>query len=84
MNADVANLILEPLKGFRNEFRDFRSKYGQDMEDVKHCLTILERGQGTMRHESADQYDNFVRQQMALHQLTKRIEHLERRLELAD
>jgi hypothetical protein len=54
MNADVANLILEQLKGFRNEFRDFRSKYDHDMEDVKHRLTILERGQDTMRHESAD------------------------------
>lgn len=55
MNADVDNLILEQLKGFRNEFRDFRLKYDHDKEDVKHRLTILERGQGTMRHESADQ-----------------------------
>ena len=84
MSDDVDNLILEQLKGFRNEFRDFRTKYDQDMDDVKHRWIVLERGQGTMKHEAADQYDNYVRQQTAIDQLTQRIEHLERRLELAD
>jgi hypothetical protein len=55
MNDNVENLILEQLKGFRNEFRDFRSKYDQDISDVKQRLTTLERGLASLKHESADQ-----------------------------
>lgn len=83
MTENVENLILEQLKGFRNEFRDFRARYDQDIEDIKHRLTVLERGQASMKHDTADQYDNYVRQQVVIDQLSKRIEHIERRLELA-
>lgn len=82
MSDNVENLILEHLKGFRNEFRDFRTKYDQDIDDIKHRLTTIERGQGGMKHDAADQYDNYVRQQISIDQLAKRIEHLERQLEL--
>jgi hypothetical protein len=57
MSDNVENLILEHLKGFRNEFRDFRTKYDQDIDDIKHRLTTIERGQGGMKHDAADQYD---------------------------
>ncbi len=83
MTENVENLILEQIKGFRNEFRDFRTRYDQDIEDIKHRLTVLERGQASMKHEAADQYDNYIRQQVTLDQLAKRIEHIERRLEIS-
>ena len=49
-NIDNLNsLILEHLKGFRHEFTSFRSKYDEDMKDLKLRLTTLERGIGGMK-----------------------------------
>ncbi len=61
MTDNVENLIFEQSKGFRNEFRDFRSRYDADITDVKHRLSTLERGQASVKHDAADQYDNYVR-----------------------
>lgn len=82
MTDNVENIILEQLKGFRNEFRDFRSKYDQDISDIKQRLTTLERGQASVKHETADQYDQYVRQQVSIDQIKDRIEKIERRLEI--
>jgi hypothetical protein len=84
MNDNVENLILEQLKGFRNEFRDFRSKYDQDISDVKQRLTTLERGFASLKHESADQYDQYIRQQLSIDQIKERIEKIERRLDIVN
>ncbi len=84
MIDNVENLILEHLKALRNELRDFRARHEQDMDDLKFRLVTIERGQAGMKHEAADQYDNYIRQQVNIDQLTKRIERIERRLELSD
>ncbi len=84
MTDKVENLILEHLKALRNELRDFRARHEQDMDDLKFRLATIERGQAGMKHEAADQYDNYIRQQVNIDQLTKRIERIERRLELSN
>jgi hypothetical protein len=48
MTDNVENLILEHLKGFRSEFREFRGRYDRDVEDIKHRLTTIERGPGSV------------------------------------
>ena len=82
MTENVENIILEQLKGFRNEFRDFRTKYDQDIVDIKERLTTLERSQASAKHESADQYDAYVRQQVSIDQIKARVEKLERQKEI--
>ena len=82
MTDDVENIILQQLKGFRNEFRDFRTKYDQDVVDIKERLTTLERSQASTKHEAADQYDAYVRQQVSIDQIKARVEKLERQKEI--
>ena len=56
MDENIDSLILEHLKGFRNEFKSFKSKYDEDIKDLKLRLTTLERGIGCMKRETADLY----------------------------
>lgn len=84
MTDNVENLVLEHLKSLRNELRDFRTRHDQDMDDLKYRLTSIERGQANMKHETADHYENYVRQQVSLDQVIKRLERIERRLELSE
>jgi len=49
MTENIDSLILEHLKGFRNEFKSFKSKYDEDMKDLKSRLTTLEGGIGSMK-----------------------------------
>ena len=57
MTENIDNLILEHLKGFRNEFKTFKSKYDEDINDLKSRLTMLDRGIGSMKRETADLID---------------------------
>jgi len=84
MTENIDNLILEHLKGFRNEFKTFKSKYDEDMKDLKARLTTLERGIGSMKRETADLYEDHARQQAAIDRLTDRIDKIERRLDLSN
>jgi len=54
MTENIDSLILEHLKGFRSEFKSFKSKYDEDMKDLKFRLTTLERGIGSMKRKAAD------------------------------
>ena len=84
MTENIDSLILEHLKGFRNEFKSFKSKYDEDMKDLKFRLTTLERGIGGMKRETADLYEDHARQQSAIDRLTDRIDKIERRLDLSN
>jgi len=84
MTENIDSLILEHLKGFRSEFKSFKSKYDEDMKDLKFRLTTLERGIGSMKREAADLYEDHARQQAAIDRLTDRIDKIERRLDLSN
>ncbi|PZN80084.1 MAG: hypothetical protein DM484_10430 [Candidatus Methylumidiphilus alinenensis] len=84
MTENIDSLILEHLKGFRNEFKSFKSKYDEDIKDIKLRLTTLERGIGSMKRETADLYEDHARQQAAIDRLTDRIDKIERRLDLSN
>lgn len=81
---NVENLLLEHLKGLRNEVRDFRAKTEEEFSEIKQRLSSLERGQAKGHAEYADLYGDHARQQSAIDRLNDRLNRIERRLELTD
>ncbi|MBN8727497.1 MAG: hypothetical protein J0H15_07305 [Xanthomonadales bacterium] len=53
MSENVNNLILEMLTGLRNEMRDFRSRFEQDMDDLKGRMSSLETAMITVKRKPA-------------------------------
>jgi uncharacterized coiled-coil protein SlyX len=84
MTENVENLVLEHLRALRNELREFRTRHNEDMSDIKQRLTMLERGIGGMKRDTAELYDDHARQQAGIDRLAERVDRLERRLERRD
>jgi|CXWL01.1.fsa_nt_gi uncharacterized coiled-coil protein SlyX len=82
MTENVENLVLEVLKGLRNDVRDFRTRFELDVSDLKQRMTGIERGIGGIKREVAEAYDEHARQQAAIDRLTERLDRIEKRLEL--
>ena len=82
MSDNVQNLVLEHLRILCNELRDFRSRHEEDMADIKHRMTMLERGVSSMKREGAELFEDHARQQAAIDRLVERVNRIERRLEL--
>lgn len=51
MTDQVENLILEMLKGLRNQVLDFRSRYAEDMDDLKARMSSLEGSMVSVRRD---------------------------------
>lgn len=83
MSDNVENLILEMLKGLRNELKSFRARYESDASDMKLRMTAIERGIGSMKRDSAEMYEDHARQQAAIDRLSERLDQVEKRLELS-
>ncbi len=83
MTDNVENLILEHLKTLRNDVKTLREEMHQEFTDVKHRLSTVERGIASVRHENADGFESYVRQQVSIDRINERIERIERRLEIA-
>lgn len=83
MTDNVENLILEMLKGLRNELKSFRARYESDASDMKLRMTAIERGIGSMKRDSAEMYEDHARQQAAIDRLSERLDQVEKRLELS-
>lgn len=84
MTDEVENLVLEMLKGLRNELRDFRSRHDDDMSDLKARMSSLEGSMVSVRRDANHGEEVDARQQISLDKIVRRIERLERRLDLAD
>jgi hypothetical protein len=54
----------------------------KDMANIKHRLTLLERGVAGMKREGAELFEDHARQQVAIDRLAERVNRIERRLEL--
>ena len=83
MTDNVDNIILEMLKGLRGDLKDFRSRYEEDMDDLKARMTSLESSMVGVKREVNHADETDARQQVSLDKLAKRIERIEHRLELA-
>lgn len=83
MSENVENLIVEHLKGLRNELRDFRAEHQRDMEDLRQRFTHVERAMAGIKRDQANQYEDAARQQVGIDALLKRVERIERRLDLS-
>lgn len=82
MPENLDNVIIEHLKALRNDVRSFREEVHHEFTDIKQRLNTVERGIAGVRHENADTFDNYVRQQVSLDRLVERMERVEKRLEL--
>ncbi len=82
MIENVENLILEMLKGLRNEVQALRSEMHAEFQDVKLRLTSLVRGQAKSHADYAELYGDHARQQAAIDRLAQRLDRIEHRLEL--
>jgi predicted nucleic acid-binding Zn-ribbon protein len=83
MTEPVENLILEMLKGIRNDTKDFRTRYEEDMDDLKTRMSSLENAMVSVKREVNHSDEVSVRQQVSLDKIMKRIERIEHRLDLA-
>lgn len=83
MTETVENLILEMLKGLRNEVKDFRARYEEDMDDLKARISSLESTMVSVKREVNHGDEVDARQQVSLDKIIKRIERIEHRLELS-
>lgn len=83
MADEIDNLVLEHLKAIRNELRDFRSRFDDEMDDLKTRMSSLEAAMVTVKREVnyGDEVD--ARQQVSLDKIIKRLDRIERRLELS-
>ena len=82
MTENTENLLLEMLKGLRNEVRDFRVHFENDMDDLKARMSSLESAMVGVKREVTQGDEVDARQQVLLDRIIKRIERIERRLEL--
>ena len=82
MTENTENLLLEMLKGLRNEVRDFRVRFENDMDDLKARMSSLESAMVGVKREVTQGDEVDARQQVLLDRIIKRIERIERRLEL--
>lgn len=41
MSDNVENILLEMLKGLRNDVKEFRTRYEEDMDDLKDRMSRL-------------------------------------------
>jgi hypothetical protein len=83
MSENVENMIFEMLKGLRGEFKDFRARYIEDMDDLKAGMSSLVSSMVSVRRDVNHGDDVDARQQLVLDKIVKRIERIEHRLELA-
>ena len=79
MTENTENLLIEMLKGLRNEVRDFRVRFENDMDDLKARMSSLESAMVGVKREVTQGDEVDARQQVLLDRIIKRIE---RRLEL--
>lgn len=74
------NLVLEHLRHIRRRV----DQISEDVIELKHGLTSVERGQAKGLREYADLYGDQARQQSSIDRLVERIQRIERRLEITD
>lgn len=84
MTDNVENLILEQLRGLRNQVAGLQGEMRSEFADVKYRINRLETAVAGMRRDEAGQAEDIARQQAFLDPLVERIQRIERRLDIND
>ncbi|MGH8148192.1 MAG: hypothetical protein ACREPY_17910 [Rhodanobacteraceae bacterium] len=82
MTDNTENVVIEMLKGLRNEVATLRTEMHEQFGDLKQRMLAIERGIGGMKRDTAEIYDDHARQQGSIDKLAERVERIERRLDL--
>ena len=82
MTESTENLVLEHLRGLRNDIVTFRSEMQGEFGEVKHRLTRLESSVASLRGESVGMQEDVYRQQSVIDSIKERLQRIEKRLEL--
>lgn len=82
MTDNTENVVIEMLKGLRNEVATLRTEMHEQFGDLKQRMLAIERGIGGMKRDTAEIYDDHARQQASIDKLAERVERIERRLDL--
>lgn len=77
MTETVENLVLEHLRGLRNQVNEFQQETRERLDRIEFRLGLLEQSQGTILSMLASDRDE-------VRSLRLRVERIERRLELRD
>ena len=77
MTENVENLVLEHLRGLRNQLNEFQQEARERLDRIEFRLGLLEQGQGTVLSMLASDRDE-------VRSLRRRVERIEHRLELRD
>jgi len=80
MTADIENMVLEQLRHIRAKV----DKNELAMDEVKSRLTRVELAIVSVKRELTDGYENQIRQESTNNLIIKRLERIERRLELQE
>ena len=80
MTDATENIILEMLKGLRNEVRTMRSEMTAEFKDAKLRMTAVEHAIAGTKRDAADQYEDHVRQQAAMDIMSDRLTRIENQL----
>ena len=84
MTEPTENLVLEQLRGLRNQIEGMRTEMRSEFQDVKHRLGRLEIAITVSRRDNIGTQEDVYGQQTAIDRIKERIERIERRLELTD
>lgn len=82
MVGNVDNLIIEHLKGLRNELRDFRTETTDNFMQVKARLQSLEERTSLTEKGLANVHGDLALVQLRLDRLGDHMERIEKRLDL--
>jgi hypothetical protein len=82
MSDNVDNLILEQLRAIRNEIREVRQVNTEEHNDLKARLAHIDAALLAIKRNDLETEAEAARQQISIDQIIRRIETIERRLEL--
>lgn len=84
MTDGIENLVLEQLRGLRNQIEGMRTEMRSEFQDVKHRLGRLEIAITVSRRDNIGTQEDVYGQQAAIDRLKDRLQRIEKRLELAE
>jgi septal ring factor EnvC (AmiA/AmiB activator) len=82
MSRETDNLIIEHLKGLRNEIGDSRTEVTQKLDDITLRVSSLESHVAALRRDIALIHEDIAVTHLRLDHIEKRVEQIERRLDL--
>lgn len=80
MPTEIDSLVIEHLRHIRSRV----DQIAEDVSELKHRMTSLEGTMSLVKREVSFGDETDARQQLTLDRLAKRIERIERRLELSE